>query len=279
MHAALAVATPQGTWPLLSWYAAVRRREPLLAAAAALALATIVPCLIALPLDARTVNDINVWIKPTKFLLSFVVYYATLAWAQGFLAPTAQRSRAGRFVVAAALFAGLGEMVWLLLTAAHGVPAHYNTAPLWRAAYGVAGIGAVFLVTAILVQGLLIARERHVVIDPVVRTALVAGAVIAFGATLVTAGFLSSRPGHWVGGSATDLGGLPLAGWSRSGGDLRVAHFFALHAQQALPLIGLLLAALGLRNARGAMLVVALAYLGLIAFMFVQAFGGRPFIA
>jgi hypothetical protein len=244
-----------------------------------LALAAIVPCLMALQLDTRTVNDIDVWIKPTKFLVSFVVYYATLAWAHGFLSPRAQRSRAGRFVVTAALFAGLAEMVWLVLAAAHGVPAHFNAVPLWRIAYGVAGVGSVFLITAILVQGILIARERQVAIDPAVRMGLVAGAVIAFGATLVTAGFLSSQANHLVGGAASDLGSLPLIGWSRSGGDLRVAHFFALHTQQALPAAGLVLAALGWRQTRAAVLLVALAWLALIAFTFVQALNGQPFIA
>ena len=61
------------------------RRQPQLAHAAAISLLAIVPCLLAMLVDTRTTNDISVWIKPTKFLLSFVVYYATLAWAFGYL--------------------------------------------------------------------------------------------------------------------------------------------------------------------------------------------------
>ena len=56
--------------------------------------------------------------------------------------------------------------------------------------------------------------------------------------TLVTAGALSSNGGHFVGVPGAGAGTVPLFGWSTSVGDLRPAHFLALHAMQALPLLG-----------------------------------------
>lgn len=259
--------------------AELRRRQPQLAAAAQLALLALLPCLLAMQIDPRQVNDISVWVKPAKFLVSLAVYYATLAWYFGYLPAAAQASRAGRFVIGAAIAAGLFEMLWLFLAAANGVPSHFNrAAPLWRLAYSAAGAGAVVLLTAILVQGLMIARDRQVLIAPVFRRALVAGAAIAFVATLLTAGFLAAGNGHWVGGVPSDANGLPLLGWSRSGGDLRVAHFWALHAHQALPLAGALIAAAGGRRQDAALAVVVVAYLALIGATFLQALAGRPFL-
>src|SRR5690606_19620844 len=128
-----------------------------------------------------------VWIKPTKFFVSLAVYYATLAWAFGYLSAGARRSRAGRFVVAAPLAAGLYEMTWIVLAAVNGVPSHFNAdSLLWATAYRLGGAGSLALIGAILVQGLLIARERSVSIAPALRWGIVAGALIAFGATLIT---------------------------------------------------------------------------------------------
>lgn len=254
-------------------------RQPQLSGAAALALLATIPCIMAMLVDARTVNDINVWIKPAKFCVSFVLYYATLAWAFGYVPRAAQSTPAGRFVIYGALTAGLYEMVWLLLAAAQGVPSHFNfSTPVWIAAYVFAGACSVVLIAAIFVQGLMIARQRAVRIAPALRWALVAGASSAFVCTLVIAGFLSASKGHWVGGAASDAAGLPLLGWSRTGGDLRVAHFWSLHAQQIIPAFGYLLVRNGHPRASRIVLILALGYVSLIVFTFVQALLGKPFL-
>jgi hypothetical protein len=255
------------------------RRQPQLMSAATIAVLAIVPCVLAMLVDTRTVNDINVWIKPTKFLVSFVVYYATLAWAFGYLPADQQSGRAGQFVIRGAILAGLYEMTWLVLAAANGVPSHFNSSSLtWSAAYGLAGAASLVLIAAILVQGLMIARQRSLSIAPAFRAALVAGAVIAFVGTLVAAGYMSAGGGHTVGGDPSDASGLPLMGWSRTGGDLRVAHFWSLHAQQFLPAIGWFLSRSRFKRSRTAVAFASVGYVSLIAFTFVQALQGRPFL-
>ena len=139
------------------------------------------------------------------------------------------------------------------------------------------------LLVAMLMQGWMIARDAGVgarrAISPAFRAALVYGVWIAFVCTLVTAFTLSAGTAHWVGGTQSDAPGLALMGWSRDGGDLRVAHFWALHAQQLLPLAFWLLGE-KLQLVRGmlAVRVFAALYVGLIAFTFVQALMGLPFL-
>jgi hypothetical protein len=266
--------------PLSGAYSELRGRQPHLASAALLCLIALVPVLLAYGLDVRTINGISVWTKPAKFLVSFVVYYATLAWVFGYLPRAVRATRSGRVVVWLALGAGVYEIAWLLLAAASGVPSHFNDmSRTWSIAYNVAGIGSVALIAAILLQGLLVARAPGESIAPAMRTALLIGAIVTFVATLITAGYLASGTGHWVGGAHSDAAGLPVMGWSRTGGDLRVAHFWALHAQQAIPLVGWALVLLGRPNAASAVRAAAVAYAALIAFTFWQALRGEAFLA
>ncbi len=99
--------------------------------------------------------------------------------------------------------------------------------------------------------------------------------------TLITAGVLSmgvDGPGHWVGGDRTDATGLFLTGWSTTGGDLRVPHFFATHLTQAIPLAGLIADRSGAHHPGLWVAAVAAAGTGVVAFTFLQALSGQPFL-
>jgi hypothetical protein len=272
------VVLPAAQSPLIGALAELERRQPQLASVARLFLLAAIPCLIAMIVDSRTVNDVSVWIKPTKFFVSLALYFATLAWYFGYLPQTAQRSYAGRFVIWAAIIAGTLEMTWMVAAATNGVPSHFNREAVWATAYSLAGVGAVTLMLAVLVQGVQLARDRVVRIAPAFRLALVLGAILSCAATVFIAMTLASGDGHWIGGARSDAGGLPLLGWSRTGGDLRVAHFWALHAHQLIPLAGWLVVRTGMRWQCSAVLAFTVAYVGLIAFTFMQALQRQPFI-
>lgn len=90
--------------------------------------------------------------------------------------------------------------------------------------------------------------------------------------------YLSMQDQHWVGGTLSDAAGLPGFGWSRDGGDLRVAHFFGLHALQLVPLFGWLAQRWWRERARLAVLAFAGVYALFTLATFVQALRAIPFL-
>jgi hypothetical protein len=80
--------------------------------------------------------------------------------------------------------------------------------------------------------------------------------------------------------------GLPVLGWSTVGGDLRIPHFVGMHALQALPILLILLEALGRRLPRLAdprvrsrlVLVAAAGYLALVGLLTSQALRGQSVV-
>jgi hypothetical protein len=266
------------------WFSELCSRQGALARTGAIYACLLLPLALAFVWDDRQINDINIWVKPIKFFVSMILYWWTLAWFFGYVPRRTQSTVAGRFVVYAPIVIGSLELLWLVAAAVAGVPSHFNrTSMLWQMAYLAAGVGALVLLLAVLVQGILIARQREIAIAPALRHSLVLGSLLAFAGTLVCAGYLASQPGHWVGAVTTDANGLPILGWSRTGGDLRVAHFWALHSMQALPLFGWLAArALARHRPLASVCVVWLAaglYAAFTLSTFAQALRGEPFLA
>lgn len=238
--------------------------------------------LLLLQIDPRQLIGVSVWAKPIKFQLSLSLHFATLALLVRTLTPRAAARiplRAG-FIAAAA--AALLEILYIVLQAARGRASHFNIeTPLEAMAYQAMGVGAVVIVAVAVQTGFVIWREARPEAGPGLVRGAFLGLVLGGLATLVTAGALGSGeiagPGHWVGGVPSDADGLPLFGWSRSGGDLRVPHFFATHLMQALPLIGLVADRWQNRRARGIVLGAAILGIGLITATFLQAVAGHPF--
>jgi hypothetical protein len=76
--------------------------------------------------------------------------------------------------------------------------------------------------------------------------------------------------------------GMPITGWSTTGGDLRIGHFIGLHGMQALPILAFLLARYGRRldeAMRGRLVVLAGASYGVLVVLVTwQALRGQPLL-
>jgi hypothetical protein len=234
--------------------------------------ALIVPTLAAMALDTRTLDGVSIWAKPLKFELSLAVYTLTLAVFARWLPPGGRLFRAYMLIVTAAI---TYEMLWIGGAAMWGTRSHFNQNGAMGLLYTLAGIGAVTLTTAALVQGLRF-RRAATGLPPALHLSIWLGLILTFVLTIPVAGYMSSATGHYV-GAVTGAPGLPLMGWSREAGDLRVPHFLATHAMHALPLLGLAVA--GLPRGRTLVLAGAGAWCLLVAATFAQALAGRPFLA
>jgi hypothetical protein len=257
------------------WFAEWRRREPALAALTLVMLAAMVPTFIAFLFETRTFNGINVWIKPLKFQASLAIFFATLAWFWGYLDAAMRARRSVRVAVLLICGTGFFEVAYITFRAALAEASHFNSSTrLAEALYGLMGLGILIQVFLAGWAGVLILRSRAGGISPTLRFSIGIGLIAGTVLGGITGAYMSAQTGHWVGGVANDATGLFFFGWSRIGGDLRVAHFIGLHAMQGIPLIGYL----AQRSPRGRTIVWAsLAAWAIVTIaIFVQALAGRP---
>lgn len=237
--------------------------------------------------DPRVLTGAPVWLKPFKFSVSFVLYGATLAWMLSLL-PRRSRvaERAGTVVVAMSL----AEMVVIVAQVLRGTTSHYNeTSPLNAALWQVMGVSIMVLFAAHLVIGIVVLRQP--------AADRLAAYAVGLGLGLSLLGMVAAVPmvlpaqapgiegiagAHSVG--VPDGGpGLPLVGWSTTGGDLRIGHFVGLHALQVLPILAGLLGRFGGtrldEDTRVRLLVVAGAAYGVLTVLLTwQALRGQPLL-
>ena len=252
--------------------------------AALLLLAAIPATLVARELDARTINDINVWIKPLKFYTSTALHLATMAVLVWFLSDKARSARWLSVMAGVSAFAAVVEIAVIAAQAGRGVASHFNySTQLDALIYSFMGVGVLVVTIPALVIGVWFLRTPVTEkLTPGLKLGAGLGLTLGFLLTLVIAGYMSAQPGgHWVGGPRTDLGGVPLVGWSRNGGDLRVPHFFATHLMQALPVAGYAadkIFRLDAKTAKRAVWIAAGVGLAVAVGTFAQALNGQPFI-
>lgn len=247
-------------------------------------------------LDDRILVGAPIWAKPFKFSVSFIAYALTLAWMLSLL-PGARARRIGWWAGTVLTVASLVEMVLITLQVVRGTQSHFNVATAFDAAvFQLMGGTVVVLWLAALVIAVLLLRAR--ILDRATAWAVRLSSLIALAGAAV--GFVMVRPtpqqlaqddppitgAHNVG--VPDGGpGVPLLGWSTTGGDLRIAHFFGMHALQLVPLVLLLLAALAPRLGRLAddrirlrlVLVTSGAYAAVFALVTWQALRGQPLLS
>jgi hypothetical protein len=169
-----------------------------------------------------------------------------------------------------------------------GSTSHFNVStPFNIAVWSVmaTAISIVWVATFLLSAGLWNSGRMSADLRLAVRWAIglgLAGMGIAF--TMTPPQPHQTLPENWAGvagahtvGAADGGPGLPFFGWSTEAGDLRVSHFFGLHALQVLPLVALLLSVLVASDRLRVATItgVATSYTLVVAFTYVQALLGQ----
>lgn len=227
--------------------------------------------------DPRTLaSGVNIWVKPAKFFVSVGVFALTAAWFMGYVRPERRNSWLMRLTAWALIASGSLELLYISFQAAQAQESHFNlSTPFHITMYALMGIGAVILTATTLPLAWEIVRRP----TPGLQRSFIAAVAIGLVLTFVLGGwmgsYMSSQPGHSVGQAG---GGVPVFGWNRLGGDLRIAHFFGIHAEQAIPLLGAAAASLSGRLRWTAVLGGSAIYAALTIGVFLQAVAGRALV-
>lgn len=253
--------------------------EPVFAAVGMLIGLSLVVTLAAMAVDPRLFQGESVWVKPVKFQVALTIYLLTLAFFARWLPAGMVARRSYRIYAGVVVFAILAELAWIAGAAMHGVGSHFNIGtPLMMRLYALMGLLAVILTTPTLVYGVAVWRNRAAGLPPALHLAVALGLVLTFVLTVPVAATLANLPGHFVGTPVTGAH-VPIMGWSREVGDLRVAHFFATHPMHFLPVAGLVAAVLlPPRAGVAAVWTAALVFVAFVAWAFAGALAGRPLL-
>ncbi|TGN13156.1 hypothetical protein [Leptospira ilyithenensis] len=193
-------------------------------------------------LDERMILSVPIWTKPIKFSISVALYSFTLVWI---LQISGLSNKSAHRLSWILTVTSLLEIVCIYLQSGRGIESHFNVStPLNGFIFSLMGISITIFWIAHLLIAVLVIRKSG--IHPLLRESLVWGlGIAAYGMIL---GFVMTEPrpeqiaemqkgiftasgGHTFGGA--DGGqGISFFGWSKVAGDMRVPHFFGMHAMQ-----------------------------------------------
>ena len=227
--------------------------------------------------DPRTLaSGVGVWVKPAKFLSSVGIFALTAAWYFGYVRPERRSAPLMRGTIGLLLFAGSFELAWIVWQGASGLESHFNIdSAFYAVMFSLMGVFAVLLVGTTLPLAWEIARRPAPGLRPDLVAALAIGLALTFALGGGLGGAIAANGGHSVGAEA---GAVPLFGWNRSGGDLRIAHFLGIHSEQAIPLLSAFAAAAAARLRWAALMGGTALYVALTLAVYAQAAAGRPLL-
>ena len=235
-------------------------------------------------LDPTQILGVSRWEKPLKFFISAGIFSLTYSWLSSHI------SRWPRLVYWAGVTIGISfiiELIGITGAAALETTSHFNVSnPISVFVWAVMAtfVNVIFVSTIVLSLLVLAERNRPFILKlglGLGSSITAVGMGLAFFMTSPTEEQLADFEGiagaHAVG--IDDGGpGIPFFGWSTVAGDLRVGHFFGLHAIQVAIAIPILQKYLPVVLRLPAVIVGNATYLGFVLIVTAQALRAESFV-
>jgi hypothetical protein len=238
-------------------------------------------------IDPAIIGGMPAWLKPAKFGISTAIFAGTIAWLFQYITIWPRFKRVAGWILSIILVLEVGIVG---VQAARGTTSHFNVAHtvdsvLWLI-MGVS-IGVLLLISVAIAYavwrqpfadrawGWSLRLGVSIFVLGAASGGLMVGPTAEQRQALAEHEQVMAIGGHTVG--APDGGeGIPGVGWSRHHGDLRVAHFFGLHALQIVPFLGWVVS----RNRKSRRLVftAAASYLAFVGILVWQAMRGQSIV-
>lgn len=210
------------------------------------------------------VYGVNAWYKPFKFAFSILAFAWAMAWYCYYL-PNFNVTYFNWTIIILLGF----EIFYIVFQARRGQLSHYNmSSPVYAALFSMMALAATIVTIYTAYIGFLFFKGNFATLPDyyvwAIRLSIILFVIFSF------EGFaMGSRLSHSV-GLINDNSNLFILGWSKTVGDLRVAHFIGMHSIQFIPIMSYYL----LKDTR---LVFALSILyGLLALItLIQALKGK----
>jgi hypothetical protein len=204
--------------------------------------------------DSQTLRGVGIWAKPMKFMAATALFALTTVWLVSLVGQRIDQKASFKWIAGLIVLTSLFEVVYITYQAVQGEASHYNTSdPIRAIMFGLMAIAAVGLTASQAWLAWVIWQSRTDDRVSVVTLSVLIALVLTFA--------LSTFSGFLLGASQPPAGaGMPITGWHWHQ-DLRPSHFLAVHAQQLIPVLGMVAVYAFGRFARAGLIVGSAFYL------------------
>ena len=228
-----------------------------------------VVCLAMIFFSDTIVLGINAWYKPMKFFLSTIIFSCTMGWLMHYLNKPLHTMLYSWTLIITLTF----ELAYITLRASQGQLSHFNISSSFNALmFNLMGIAITIITLWTAYVAFLFWKRSFPQLSQTylwgIRFGLILFVVFAF-----SGGMMAVRLSHTVGSVMETTQGLPVLNWSRESGDLRIAHFFGMHALQLLPLFGFYVT-----RTKQQIILLSLIYAAVVTALLFQALNALPLV-